>query len=154
MSNNYCVHITSARYTNTFDIIADNEDEASIYAVEMFFQDYPGAKSVRVASVEQFPDLGDAVDMDYNPYCQPPTAESSQESTYASYANHMNVGERETDCNGYVPFTSFVSSQGNTAAVAGFTTDLPAAPVLETSYHKPLPNGYAPYRSFRVILPR
>jgi hypothetical protein len=142
MLNDYTVTICSALHEEIYsDVEAYSEDEASSIAAGYFFLDHPGATGVRVASVflQEYQE-----DSDYTPYS---SLSNSDSSSYTPYG-----APQAATTSGYSPYSSVQSDPA--AVAAGFTTTLPVAPVPETSYHQTLTNGYAPYRSFRVKLPR
>ena len=148
----YTVTISSTDYHDVaYEVPAESEDEACRSAVSDFFLDFPRARQVRVISCERYsaPDSGytsyastasrfnpDAVTSGYTSYVSATAARSAQAVSEPSYRPYGTV------------------STSSAVEEAGFSTGLPAAPVPETSYHQTLDNGYAPYRTFRVRLPR
>lgn len=151
MDNVYTVSVASNLYEQTFwDVEASCPDEASSIAAGWFFLEYPGATGVRIASVTLQPDddVCASTPPGYTPYFIGNDSSPAQTSAYTPYgAPQARPGT------GYTAYSATVQSDP-VAAAAGFTTTIPVAPVPETSYHQTLTNGYAPYRSFRVKLPR
>lgn len=146
MDNIYTVSVASNLYEKTFwDVEAYCADKASSIAAGWFFLEYPNATGVRIASVTLQPSDDDAASTSpgYTPYFIGDDSSSAQASAYTPY------GAPQAS-----PTTGYTAYADPVAAAAGFTTTLPVAPVQETSYHQTLTNGYAPYRSFRVKLPR
>lgn len=148
----YTVSISSnGRYDIAYEVRAETEDEACRSAVSDFFLDFPCAREVRVVSCER--SVYGTDDSGYISYASTrinPDAVTSRYSAYASVAA-TRASEAAPDST-YTPYGTMSTS--SPAEEAGFTTLLPAAPVPETSYHQTLDNGYAPYRTFRVRLPR
>lgn len=148
----YTVTISSTDYDDVaYEVPAESEDEACRSAVSDFFLDFPRARQVRVISCYRYSPQGSG----YTSYASTasrfnPDAVTSRYSTYASVAA-ARASEATPDST-YTPYGTVSTSSA--VEEAGFSTDLPAAPVPETSYHQTLDNGYAPYRSFRVKLIR
>ena len=147
----YTVVFLSDQARETYrNIEALGPDYACSEAASFFFAEHPEATNARVDSVilqsQQGPSYTSYVAAppasNYTPYGTPQAASATGYTPYSA-----------TECCGtYTPYCETTSS--SSVEEAGFTTKLPAAPVPETSYHQTLPNGYAPYRTCRVILPR
>jgi hypothetical protein len=146
MDDIYTVSVASPLHQHTFrDIEASSTDEASSIAAGWFFLEYPGQTDVRIVSAN----LQENDDANYTPYGVASSA--AADSNYTAYGA-VSPPLDDASYTSYTTYSSVISD--SVATTAGFTTTLPVAPVLETSYHQTLTNGYAPYRSFRVKLPR
>ena len=159
MLDYYTVVISSDRYEEGYrDIKAESADAACSSAASFFFAEHPDASNVSIISVFRY----------YGDDFKQVEETSSSYTAYGSVCNESPADEVAPPSSGYTPYRAPSARPGTgytpystataccdrPAVEAGFTTVLPAAPVPETSYHQTLPNGYAPYRTCRVILPR
>jgi hypothetical protein len=144
----YQIAVSSSTRTEIYEVEEPSEALACSAAASLFFYDWPSSVNVRIASVTPLPPPEDTVSARYTAYGAQPQA--SAQTSYQPYGGTCEEVCCDTLDSGYTPY----GSSNSTVATAGFTTVLPAPPVAATSYHQTLENGYAPYRSFRVKIPR
>ena len=134
-----------------YTLTASNVEEAEEAAVQLAQVDNP-TKDVRVWEVEEH--------SSYNPY----SAANSSATTptagegYTAYSSLVEQGASSVLPGGssYTPYSTTAKPEMTSAQTAGYScyaSSLPSSPVKETSFHKTIGKGYAPYRSFRVKLP-
>ena len=165
---------SNSEAVESFQVNAENINAAQEKAASNAHLDgFTNVEIVTVALINE----EDQRDLSYTPYrnATDPTEPfyqrvgdlSEGEDSYTPYSSVSR--EQEEPDTGYVPYSSINDEALDpmekdqeygvcSAADAGYTpyssqAMLKTKPVEETSYHRVLESGYAPYRSFRVKLP-
>ena len=155
----YTVTLRSDDTTIEYEVTADTFDEAQITATSYAFQD--GFESPSVASVALIESVVDPqpelAASGYTSYAAP-TAPEVTSATYTSYTSFTTPEapvqiEEEAPSSSYTPYSSTATTPSEVAQ-AGFSATTKLLASIPVSYHVTTDAGYAPYRSFRLKLPK
>ena len=155
----YTVTLRSDDTTIEYEVAADTFDEAQITATSYAFQD--GFESPSVTSVALIESVVDPqpelAASGYTSYATLSAPEVTS-ATYTSYTSFTTPEapvqiEEEAPSSGYTPYSSTARTSSEVAQ-AGFSATTKILASVPVSYHVTTDTGYAPYRTFRLKLPK